>query len=132
MTEKIKSLKIIHIAICSGVIFAYIFAGEISIEKLKIPKIDKDSIVFLAIPIIAFITSNVIFKSLVNKVDKKLKNEENLSIYQTASIARWAILEGLAFVILFLKPEFMIFGVLLIVYLLFLHPTEDKIKEDLN
>ena len=132
MTEKIKSFKTIHIAICAGVIFAYIFAGEISLKKLKIPKIDKDSIVFLAIPIIAFFVSNFLFKLILKKVDKKLKIEENFAVYKTASIIRWAILEGAAFIILFLKPEIMIFGVLLIVFLLFLHPTEDKIKEDLN
>ena len=34
MTEKIKILKTIHIAICAGMILAYLFAGNFTIEQL--------------------------------------------------------------------------------------------------
>ena len=39
MTPNIKTLKIIHLAICSGVIFIYFFIGKISMEKLNIQKV---------------------------------------------------------------------------------------------
>ena len=133
MQEKIKTLKIIHLALCAGLIMAYIIIGQItSFEALKLPEIDNDSIVYLLIPFMAFSISNLLFKSQLKKAHPKASLEENLPVYQTACIMRWAILEGAAFVLLILKKEFIVFGILLIAYLLFLHPTEEKIKKDLN
>lgn len=132
MHEKIKTIKTIHFAVCAGVIFAYIFAGDISIETLKIPTIDSSSIAFLMIPVLAIVVGNFLFKSQLKKVDPKLKLEDNLAIYQTASLIRWAILEGAAFMLLFINPDFAAFGILVILYLIFLRPTEESIKRDLQ
>ena len=133
MQEKIKTLKIIHLALCAGLIMAYIILGQItSLEALKLPEIDNASLVYLLIPFAAFSVSNVLFKLQLKKVNPKVSIEENLPVYQTACIMRWAILEGAAFMLLILKKEFIVFGILLIVYLLLLHPTGDKIKKDLN
>lgn len=133
MQEKIKTLKIIHLALCSGLIVAYVVLGKItSLDALKLPEIDNNSIVYLLIPFMAFSVSNVLFKLQLKKVNPKVSIEENLPVYQTACIMRWAILEGAAFMLLILKKEFIVFGILSIVYLLLLHPTGDKIKKDLN
>ena len=133
MQEKIKTLKIIHLALCAGLIMAYIIIGQItSLEALKLPVIDNDSFVYLSFPITAFLASFGLFKFQLKKVNPKLTLEENLPVYQTACIMRWAIIEGAAFMLLILKKEFIVFGILLIVYLLLLHPTEEKIKKDLN
>ena len=132
MTEKIKTLQIIHLAVCAGTILAYFLLGELSIEKLKnIPVIDSSSIVYVFIPILAFVLSTFLFKSQLKQIDPKLKTEDKLPIYQTASIMRWAVLEGAAFLILFLKPDFILFGILIIIYLIFLRPTEERINNDL-
>jgi hypothetical protein len=88
--------------------------------------------VYAVIPFFAILLSNFLFKSFLKKVDQDLSFEEKLPTYQTASVIRWGILEGAAFIILFLKPEFVLFGVLVIVYLVFLRPTEDKIASDLQ
>ena len=131
MNEKIKTLQIIHFALCAGLIVAYFVIGEISVEKLKkIPTIDSSSIVFAIIPLLAFILSSLLFKSQLKQVDPKLKLEDKLPFYQTASIIRWAILEVAAFILLILKPDFLIFGILIIIYLIFLRPTEEKIIND--
>ena len=130
MTEKIKILKIIHLAICAGMILAYIFAGQFTIEQLKGQQIDSDDLVYLAIPFAAFFLSNFMFKSQLKQVDSKSTLEEKLPIYQTASIIRWAILEVGAFLILFMKPDLLIFGIILILYLVFLRPSEEKIVSD--
>ena len=130
MTQKIKTLKLIHLAICAGMILAYIFAGQFSIEQLKGQEIDSDDLVYLAIPIAAFFLSNFMFKSQLRQVDSRASLEEKLPVYQTASIIRWAILEGAAFLILFMKPDLLIFGILLILYLVYLRPTEEKIVSD--
>ncbi|MEG0851233.1 MFS transporter [Flavobacterium plurextorum] len=132
MTEKIKTLQIIHLAVCAGTILAYFLLGELSIEKLKnIPVIDSSSIVYVFIPILAFVLSTFLFKSQLKQIDPKLKTEDKLPVYQTASIMRWAVLEGAAFLILFLKPDFILFGILIIIYLIFLRPTEERINNDL-
>lgn len=101
-------------------------------DTLKIPTIDSSSIVFLLIPIMAFAVGNFLFKSQLKKVDTKLKIEDNMAIYQTASIIRWAVLEGAAFILLFINPDFAVFGMLVIAYLAFLRPTEESVKRDLQ
>lgn len=132
MNEKIKTLQIIHLAICAGIIVAYFMIGNLSMESLTIKSIDSSEIVYVVIPILAFVLSNFLFKSQLKQANPKLELEDNLPIYQTASIIRWAILEGSAFLILFLCPDFLIFGILIIVYLAFLRPTEERINSDLQ
>ncbi|MCV2486604.1 MFS transporter [Flavobacterium sp. SH_e] len=132
MNEKIKTLQIIHLAICAGTIIAYYIVGDITSETLHIPTIDSSSIVYLAIPVLAFVLSSVLFKMQLKQIDPKLKLENKLPIYQAASIMRWAVLEGAAFIILFVKPDFILFGILLIIYLIFLRPTEERINNDLS
>ena len=132
MNEKIKVLQIIHLAICAGTVIAYLFIGQLSIESLKIEFIDSSDLIYFAIPILAFFVSNFLFQSQLKQVDFKLKPEENLPIYQTASIIRWAILEASALIILFLKQDLLILGILIIVYLVFLRPTEDRVNSALS
>lgn len=132
MAEKIKTLQIIHLAVCAGTILAYYFIGELSIEKLKLPTISSISLIYASIPVLAFVISSFLFKSQLKQIDPKLKLEDKFPIYQTASIMRWAILEGAAFIILFLGSDSLLFGILIIIYLIFLRPTDDRIHNDLN
>lgn len=132
MKEKIKVLQIIHLAICAGTIVAYLFVGDFSIEILNVPSIDFSDLIYFAIPILALFLSNFLFKSQLKQADPKLKPLDNLPIYQTASIIRWAILEASALLILFLKQDLLLLGILIIVYLVFLRPTEDRIVSELS
>lgn len=132
MKEKIKTLKIIHLAICAGMIVAYIFIGESTMEQMNSQEINSENAIYLVVPIVAFFVSNLMFKSKLKQIDSSLTLEEKLPFYQTASIIRWAILEGAAFLILFIKPEFIILGIIIILYLAYLRPTEDKIVSDLK
>lgn len=43
-----------------------------------------------------------------------------------------AVLEGTAFIVLFMKPEFIISGIVIIIYLFLLMPTEEKFKKEIN
>ena len=130
MKEKIKALQTIHLAICGGVIIAYATIGKFSMDVLKIEAIDSSEIVYVLIPVMAFVLSNFLFKMQLKQVNPKQELFEKLPVYQTASIIRWAILEGAAFVLLFLKPDLMVLGLLVIGYLVFLRPTEDRITVD--
>lgn len=132
MSAKIKTLQIIHLAFCVGVILFYLFIGSVSIENLNISNIDDSSLVYLALPVLAFVLSDFLFKNQLKQADKKLKAEDNSDVYQNASIIRWAVLEGAAMLIAILKPDFIISGILLIVYLILVRPTEARMKKDLE
>lgn len=132
MNEKIKVLQIIHLGICAGTIVAYLFVGDFSVEILNVPSIDSSDLIYFAIPILALFLSSFLFKSQLKQVNAKLKPEDNLPIYQTASIIRWSVLEAAALLILFLKPELLVLGILMIIYLVSLRPTEDKIVSEFS
>lgn len=133
MKEKIKTLQIIHLSITLGTAAAYFFfLGKGAFSSIKIPTIDSNSILYVLFPIIAIVLSNFMFKNVLSKIDSNLSIEIKLGIYQRASIIRWSILEVLALVLLFLKPDFFIFGIVIIVYLLAIRPTEDKVNSELK
>lgn len=133
MEQQLKIFKIIHLALIAGLILAYYFLGDLgNLTELTFPTVNSKSYIYLFIPIAAFIVSNLLFKHFVSKIDNNLSVQQKLVSYQTASIIRWAILEGAAFLILLIYPEFLLFGILLIVYLALLIPTEARIKRDLN
>lgn len=130
MEQQLKVFKIIHLALVFGLIAAYYVLGIFN--DLKLPNITSKNYIYLLIPIGAYIISNLLFKQLISKIETNKPLEEKISQYQSASIVRWAILEGAAFMILLIYPEFILFGLLLIVYLALLIPTETRIKKDLN
>jgi hypothetical protein len=132
MEEKLKVIKMIHIALCAGLVMAYIFVGDITSINFNMPPLSQSNIVYVLIPVIAYVFSNFMFKTQLKAADKTLKPEDNMAVYQTASIVRWAILEGAAFLILFLNKDFVLFGILVILYMALLHPTESRIKSDLK
>ena len=133
MKEQLKVFRIIHLALVAGLVVAYFVLGNLSdFSQLKLPTLNNDNMIYLAIPIAAFIISNLMFKMLVSKIDNALSLKEKIVPYQSASIVRYAIIEGAAFLILILKPELIVFGLLLIVYLALLMPTEQRIKRDLQ
>lgn len=131
--QKLKTIKIIHLAIYLGLVCTYIFIGDIlSVGKLKFPEVDSSSIIYLLIPVIAIVASNVIYKIQVKKADPHLALEDKIPFYQTAMISRLIVLEAAAFVLLFIAPRFAIFGLLIITYMLFLNPTETKFRRDFD
>ena len=130
MEKQIKVLKIIHLALLTGVTLAYIFVGDLF--NLSMPKLEGENLYYIFIPAIAVLASNFLFKNALSKIEHNNSKEEKLMQYQTASIMRWAILESGAFLILFLKPELAIFGLLLLLYLLLVRPTKEKIENELN
>ncbi|AUC83688.1 MFS transporter [Lacinutrix sp. Bg11-31] len=134
MKPNIKTLQIIHLALCAGVIVAYIVLSNInsSGDIFNTSEVSTDDYLYIAIPLIAFVASNFIYKFLLKKADKNATEDFNLSVFQTASIARWAILEGSAFIILILKPEFILFGILILIYLILLRPTENRFKNAIS
>ena len=132
MEEKLKTIKIIHLALCAGLVMAYIFIGDLTSINFNLPPLSQSNIIFVLIPVVAYILSNFMFKTQLKNADRKLKPEDNMAVYQTASLIRWAILEGAAFLILVLNKDFILFGVLIVLYLALIHPTAHRIHSDLS
>lgn len=132
MEEKIKTLRIIHLAMSVGTAIFCIVIGSFSDEILKFPEVNSSSIIWLSIPIIAFFLSNFLFKKNLKQAEEQKDFDGKLMAYQNASITRWAVLEAGAIIIPLLKPQFLVLSILIIIYLIFLHPTENRIKMDLQ
>lgn len=130
MEQQIKILKTIHLALLTGVTIAYFVIGDVF--NLSIPKLEGENLYYIFIPAIAVLVSNFLFKNAVSKINTRTDDQQKMAQYQTACVLRWAILEGGAFLILFLKPKLILFGLLLLFYLLLVRPTEDNIKNTLD
>nr|BFF36505.1 hypothetical protein BACT7_13670 [Tenacibaculum mesophilum] len=130
MNQKIKTLKIIHLALIAGITLAFTFLGNF--KTMFDMVIDDSSLFYAFIPAIAYVSSNFIFKNMLRNIQKDASNEEKLAIYQSASIARWAIIEGACFLILILKPDFLLLGVILLIYLILLAPKKAQIFQTLE
>lgn len=109
---------------------AFFVLGDI--KNLKGFELNSPDLIYYAIPLIAYFLSNFLFIKKIKKIDQNLEFKDVLGAYQSASIIRWAILEGSAFCLLILKPELLVLGILILLYLISLRPTVDKIKGDLN
>ncbi|MDE3743245.1 MFS transporter [Maribacter polysaccharolyticus] len=133
MKEKLQTLKIVHFALCIGVTLAYFVVGDFTISTLlEFPELDTEAMVFICIAIAAVLMGNFLFKAQLEKIDRKKSLEEKIPYYQSAALVRWALMEGAAFLILFLKPGLVVFGIFIIAYMVFLHPTEARIKNELQ
>ncbi len=139
LNEKFKPLKIIHGALVLGVSLAYYFMGNEQFANLfDFPEVETESLVYILIPLFAFLASRILFRQVlhkgkdVNDVRKPIKLENHFAAYQTACLIRWAVLEGAAFILLFLKPDFIVFGILLILYMAFLRPSKEELKRELG
>ena len=130
MEAKIKTLQIIHFALLIGATIAYFIMGDLL--NMRTPKLEGENLYFIFIPAITVLLSNFLFKKNISKINKKDQLEIIIANYQTASLIRWAILEAGAFIILILKPELIVFGLLLLLYLLLVRPTKEKIERELN
>ncbi len=131
MEEKLKPLKTIHIALILGIALAYFFLGDLqNLDFFKIPKVDSTSYIYLLIPMAAIFLGNMLYRQQLKNTDNNQPLEKKIGTYQTASLIRWAMLEGAAFFILFLKKEFILIGLFLIIYLVLLRPSEERMKRD--
>ena len=130
MQQKFKILQLIHLALISGVSIAYMVFGNL--KNVMDLKIDTTSLPYAFIPLVAYYLSNFIFKIVLKGIKREATTDEKLTIYQSASIVRWAILEASCFVILFLKPDFILLGFILLIYMYLIRPTKNTIAQTLN
>lgn len=141
MNTKLKTLQIIHLALCSGVLlFALVtlfLNREIMFFDANPATTSPANPIF---PIMGLITiSGSIFfqKNLINKIDKSETADVKVNLYQSAFIISSALLEGGALfnvVGFFITHNsfFLIFAGANFIFLLLKHPTKDKLISTLQ
>ncbi|MDG1040199.1 MAG: MFS transporter [Polaribacter sp.] len=130
MNPKIKTIKIIHLALSAFVILAYLLIGDF--KNIANIEIDNAFLRYSFVPVIAYLLSNFLFKKTVNKIKKESSIVEKFTLYQSACIQKWTVLEVACFLILLLKPAYIILGVVLLFYMILITPKEEKIFEALD
>lgn len=133
MEGKLKTLQYIHLFLFGGVVMAYVLLGDLtSLNLLKPPSFSSESLLLLAIPISAILMGQFLFKKTLRKINPKASFDEKFSAYQSASITRWACVEGVCFIILFMLPDYVYLGICAVLLLFFLRPTKTLLENDLN
>lgn len=82
----------------------------------------------MMMPLSSIILGNFLYKQQLKNANENLPLEEIMGYYQKASLIRWAMIEGAAFFILLVKNELLIIGLILILYMVFLKPSEEAMK----
>ena len=133
MKAKLKNIQGLHTAICLAILIAYGMLGNItSFESLTSLRLDPTSVISLVGLLLSIRFSQYLYKRQLKNINAQQRLEEKILLYQTASIIRWAIIEAAAFLILFLDPNFILFGVFILLYLLWIRPTEDQFRKDVE
>lgn len=127
MKEKFKILRTIYFALLAGIILAFIFGQEVSLETIG--KISENQYVYLLIPIAGIIVSQLLFEFNIKKLKSNTENKYKVGEYQTASLIRWAVLEGAAFFSIFDDEAPQINVVIIIAYFILIRPTFDKFTQ---
>jgi hypothetical protein len=135
----LKVLSIIHLALCSGVfIFSFImFSKTNSTEIILDNSNDIFKYIIPSAAIIAIFLSNFLFKNQLNSISENADIKEKLIKYQSASIIKYAVLEGTALLSVVIYSSTTNFLYLLIAlgmlfYMILQRPTASKIIADLN
>ena len=130
-------LKIIHVALCAGLaIFAFIAYYQIGDFTAQM---NQRNIFIYLVPVLAaagYFLSQFFFKKQVEAISKEESLSVKLGKYQTASIFKYALLEGPGIVALMAyywsgNALHLVIAIALIVYLFAQRPTADKIKKEL-
>ena len=123
--EKYTIIRIIYFALLSGITLVFLFTQDVNLETIE--KIPKDQYIYLLIPIVAIIISQMFFEYNVKRL--KTKDQNKFAEYQSAYLIRWAILEAAAFISIFYLQAPQINVIIIIAYFILIYPTFDKFKQ---
>jgi beta-lactamase regulating signal transducer with metallopeptidase domain len=134
----IQTLKLIHIALVVGLtifsVLAYAQNNSFNAD------INTNSTLLYIVPIVAllgYFGSQMFFKKMLLQVHTSDSLQTKLNKYQTAAIVKYALIEGPAFIALFVYHTTgnalpLVIAVCLLAYLFVQKPTKDKIIDSLN
>ena len=134
-----KTLKLIHFAMCMGILMFMGVAYFQTIQK-GFSFINSDDVFLYILPPIAIaglLIGNKIFSVLINKIERTDTFTIQFSKLQLASLIKYALIEGPALIaILYYMREsnlaYLAIAVALLAYMLFSRPTKDNIQSYLK
>ncbi|MDC6388634.1 hypothetical protein PP182_08060 [Maribacter sp. PR1] len=102
-------------------------------------EMDNQNLFLYIVPVFAllgYFGSQFVFKNILSKIRKDAKLDEKLNTYQTASIIKYALIEGPAFLAIVAYNSSgnalpLVIGICLILYLAVQRPNREKIIESL-
>jgi len=132
----IKSLTLIHLSLCAGLLFfagfAYLQNGNFSVTT------DQTNVFIYIVPIVAmagYFGSKFVYDNLIRNLPTAEPISKKLQRYQVANIFKFALLEGPAFLALVIyyidgNALYLVVGLCLMVYLFFQRPSLAKLKSE--
>jgi len=135
----IKVMSFLHLGIATTpVILAILF--YFNAEDPELDTSDTNDIFLAIVPVVALASiflGDFIFKKILRSVSQKNGLREKLTKFQTASIIKYALLEGASLfsIVIFSNTQnltYLIIGVVLIGYLYLQRPTKPKIESALD
>lgn len=135
----VQTLTIIYMALLSGLLF-FIAIVFFQFDGGMTPTFDTSDTLLLIYPVIAIgaiVVSQMIFKKLLVTAQNKPDLKSKLGSYQTASIIKFAMIEGPAFLgIVFSmttgNTAFIAIAIVLVIFLILQKPSRAKVESDLN
>lgn len=119
---------IIYAALLSGIIIMALLTEVIDWDTIF--QIQEEELPYLFIPVAAIMLSESLYRRTMKQIDKRRTNENTrLGIYQTASIIRWAILEGAAMLCILLPGIPAINILILVAFYLLVCPRYWKFQQ---
>ncbi|MHB8208697.1 hypothetical protein [Mucilaginibacter sp.] len=135
----LRTISIIHVALILGIVMfcAVTYSINSSRNTFSYNINDPFTYVSLILAIGGFTAGFFLFKNQLVKVQNQATLKGKLSVYQSALIQRFALLEGPAmFAVVAYELSanlyFLIIAGLIILYFVTLRPTKDKIETGLN
>ncbi len=134
MKQSFKAMQVIHFALCMGVILFASVTLFLKVFELE-PNITKAMQPFLLIAALVALggatLSRVLPNTLLSKLNKEDEAGKKFATFQTASILKWALLEGPALIniVFFLLQGhlfFLLVGAFLLILLFSNRPTVES------
>lgn len=133
----LKTLTIIHTALCAGLILFAVFAYYQNDDFTA--RMDPQAIFIYLVPIVAvagYFLSQVLFKKQIQAISSEEQLSAKLGKYQSASLIKYALLEGPGFLALIAyfwsgNALYLVIAIALVAYLFVQRPTAEKIKKGL-
>ncbi|MBU3025669.1 hypothetical protein [Zobellia galactanivorans] len=135
-SASLKTLSIIHLALVGGIavfgVITYLNNGSF------IANADPNDMYIYVVPVVGalgYFLSQFLFKKQLQTIDKNDSLSLKLGKYQSASITKYALLEGPAILSIFAyNPSgnalFLVVAIFLVVYLFMQKPSERKFTEE--
>lgn len=134
----LRTFTIIHLALVAGVLVFGIMSYMLTKNQILSFTYSGD-VMFYVVPFMAItgiLAGNYLYKNIISGLASKNTLKEKLSGFQTASIIKYVLLEGPAFLsIVAFSNEgnqyFLTIALLLLGWLILQRPTRDKVEKDL-